>query len=263
MKKTIVKGIVLFLVGVALLSVHPVEARRVKEGNRFMPLDYKTILSSNVRFFFFGEAHDDVASKQNLKSKLSLMKSLGFTHLAMEMLPTWYQETVDEYLEYGTGLDKLDEYLKYDWDFSPGSAEAYLELIKEAKRVGLKVLAIGISQGMASRMTLENIDKLMTENLINKVTDEDRVIILTGGFHARKVAMPQVLQNVYKLDSVSIEYEYPDNSTYSITSWIESKGIKIDFDDRPYMFSPAAFSSDPIYESHEFFKFFDWYICLP
>lgn len=119
--------------------------------------------------------------QQDLKG----LKDLGFTHLGLEMVSTDDQQAIDRYLQ-DRVEDQLVEVLEKWRYWLPQGTDSYLELIKEAKNVGLNVFGIDIPRSEENWQDKQ--DEWMT-NSVRKIleqVDANKVITFTGIDHSSK-----------------------------------------------------------------------------
>ncbi len=107
-------------------------------------VDYQRILSGE-RVAYFGECHDIACVKNELIKNLETFKAAGVTHLCLEHFSSGMQEEIGRYNAInGAGRDVLEKHLKQEKML--GSANALLDLVDAAKKTGIQIIAIGISE---------------------------------------------------------------------------------------------------------------------
>ncbi len=104
-------------------------------------VDYKQLLDNASKIVFFGETHPLNELRDELRDNIKQFKKLGFTHLAMEALPSERQKLIDDYYAGKATRDQVLEALKKDWGWSP---ESYMKLIDAAKDEGIKIVCLDV-----------------------------------------------------------------------------------------------------------------------
>ncbi|MCG7565790.1 hypothetical protein MHM95_05755 [Pseudoalteromonas sp. CnMc7-15] len=100
-------------------------------------------MAGNSRLFIISESsHHPAAYKYEAIRALKELKKAGFTHFAMEMLPLSLREKVNTYQQTGKGLETLKHHFDQNWSWTSGAATGYLELVKAASSLGLKVVPL-------------------------------------------------------------------------------------------------------------------------
>lgn len=113
-----------------------------------LPVDYGVLTNPSVRVLFLGESsHLASAARNEVSTNMQVLKELGVTHIALEMLGSDTQELVDGFLREGArrGLARIKLYaaLKLGrWDYTTTSAQEYMQVADSAKQAGLGILAI-------------------------------------------------------------------------------------------------------------------------
>ncbi|MDP3724661.1 MAG: ChaN family lipoprotein [bacterium] len=109
------------------------------------PVDYRYMVGDSAQVIFFGESdHSSSSEKNELRDNLQQLKDLGITHLALERFDSNVQPFVDNFLkekERGVARIRLGTKLALsNWEKT--TLKEYLQLLDEAKRIGLGLLAI-------------------------------------------------------------------------------------------------------------------------
>jgi len=144
------------------------------------PVDYKKVLG-DARTIFLSDDHGSFLVKDASKDALAELSKLGVTDLALEMLPEGF-DTTDG--------DAVTEYLKKNWDKSPGMAEKYKELIDYAKSLGLRVWGLDISAQSYQAKSISDtfVERnqqwadLIADRLID--TPDAKVVVFGGSAHS-------------------------------------------------------------------------------
>lgn len=191
-----------------------------------VPLDWKSLLSGDVRAFYVGEIHPSSESRRELVRSMKAIKEAGISHLAMEMLGEEHADAVKKYCCDGScQKDVFASFQKFGWD-----EEGYMAVAEAATEAGIHLVAIDLPFDIraavrAKRDKLkynsdpavfeeycrlgkdlyEKRDQRMAEN-IAKVLKEDprsRVLVYAGAFHVRKSTQPKILLDKYGFASRS------------------------------------------------------------
>ncbi|WP_426357547.1 ChaN family lipoprotein [Pseudocolwellia sp. HL-MZ19] len=108
-------------------------------------VNYRT-MAGNARLLMIGESsHNAAMYKYEAIKALKQLKAAGFTHFAMEMLPKTMQEQIDLYQRTGKGFPVIQQYFDENWKWGYGVPEGYGDLIRAAKNIGLKVIALDLT----------------------------------------------------------------------------------------------------------------------
>lgn len=165
------------------------------------PVDYAAIIGKDSKVAVFGESHPVDEVRAELGREMPKLRELGFTHLAMEALPSFRQPLIEKYYAGKASAEEVRRALAKDWGWSPGT---YMYLIDTAKENGIKIIAADLRvpssavnfTTAAERTALR--DQLREEqwaSLIHDAIKEDpqsRVLLLAGKKHT--VIDPQVEQ---------------------------------------------------------------------
>ena len=118
-------------------------------------VNYRT-MAGNARLVMLGESsHNTAGYKYEAIKALKQLKGAGFTHFAMEMLPRSMQEKIDFYQRTGKGFREIQQYFDENWAWGYLVPKAYGELAKAARDIGLKIIALDISQQIMEAMDKE------------------------------------------------------------------------------------------------------------
>ncbi len=104
-------------------------------------VDYKQLLENASKIVIIGETHPVDELREELRNNIKEFKKLGFTHLAMEALPSARQQLLDDYYAGKATRQQVVEALKKDWGWSP---ESYMKLIDAAKEEGIKIVCLDV-----------------------------------------------------------------------------------------------------------------------
>jgi hypothetical protein len=105
------------------------------------PVDYKQLLDNGARIALFGETHPVNESRDELINNMADFKKLGFTHIALEALPSNRQQLVDDYHAGKATREQVLKALEDDWGWNP---ESYMKMIDSAKALGLKTICLDV-----------------------------------------------------------------------------------------------------------------------
>jgi hypothetical protein len=106
------------------------------------PIDLAKAAGSS-RLLLVGDDHTQPAIKHFLADELPILRRAGFSHLAIEMLPTDFQDDLDAWTP--ESQERIRRHLVTAWsEKGPGVAESLFALIEEAKRQGMGVLALDV-----------------------------------------------------------------------------------------------------------------------
>ena len=159
--------------------------------------------TSTERILFAGESHKDDRARDLFKDSLLSFKSSGGDTLGLEMVESYKQFLLDDYLAYREGSSEaLSEYLRVRWQYNTSS---YMELISKARDLGLELLAIDLDRRLNPRETElfpvppdTSKVRIAREAHMAKVLCEFRfkkIIILIGSFHSKKRFLPKGLKS--------------------------------------------------------------------
>lgn len=118
-------------------------------------VDYAKLWENKTPVLFIGERHTVKSDKDEIIKNLPILKKLGMTHLAMEMLLEEHQQIVDNYLDGKIASEKILKIFKDSWDKGPGIPEKYMELIDVAKSNSMRILAIDLYTASSEQSTGE------------------------------------------------------------------------------------------------------------
>lgn len=119
-----------------------------------MDVNYRT-MAGNARLVMLGESsHNPAIYKYEAIKALRQLKTAGFTHFAIEMLPRSMQEKIEFYQRTGKGFNVIQQYFNDNWAWGYFVPKAYGELVKAAREVGLKIIALDLTLD-----EMESIDK--------------------------------------------------------------------------------------------------------
>ena len=108
-------------------------------------VNYKT-MAGNARLVMLGESsHNPAIYKFEAIKALRQLKASGFTHFAIEMLPRSMQEKIVFYQRTGKGFNVIQQYFNDNWGRGYGVANSYCELVKAARELGLKIIALDLT----------------------------------------------------------------------------------------------------------------------
>ena len=108
-------------------------------------VNYKT-MAGNARLVMLGESsHSTAGYKYEAIKAIKQLKTAGFTHFAIEMLPRFMQEKIDFYQRTGKGFNVIQQYFDKYWTHGYLTPHAYGELVKAARNIGMKIVALDVS----------------------------------------------------------------------------------------------------------------------
>jgi uncharacterized iron-regulated protein len=169
-------------------------------------VNYKKI-AGDARLVMIGESsHSTEAYKYEAMKALKQLKAAGFTHFAIEMLPRIMQESIDFYQRTGNGFNVIQKYFDQYWTHGYLVPHSYGELVKTARTVGLKIIALDITVDEMSMLddacsydnakaklcfdthTKRNISWASTIGNILKESNQNRVVAFMSRWHAVEAA---------------------------------------------------------------------------
>ncbi|MEI8704037.1 ChaN family lipoprotein [Pseudoalteromonas sp. B62] len=107
-------------------------------------VNYKT-MAGNARLVMLGESsHSTAGYKYEAIKAIKQLKAAGFTHFAIEMLPRAMQEKIDFYQRTGKGFNVIQQYFNKYWTHGYLTPHAYGELVKAARDIGMKIVALDV-----------------------------------------------------------------------------------------------------------------------
>ncbi|TSD02499.1 MAG: hypothetical protein Athens071424_21 [Parcubacteria group bacterium Athens0714_24] len=160
-----------------------------------LPIDYSLVINDNTKVIALGESHMDSTAKKEVKNSLTQFKQLKFTHLGLEFLGTDLQPVLDNYVR---GKNKKDEeiLLEHFKTYSERDGELYLEIVKEAISLGIKIVALDLPQKEKDYYEESNTIELQqkrnpfmaqrVENILSG-NKEYRVITFSGNGHIQNI----------------------------------------------------------------------------
>ncbi len=103
-------------------------------------------MAGSARLVMLGESsHNPAIYKYEAIKALRQLKAAGFTHFAIEMLPRSMQEKVEFYQRTGKGFGEIQKYFDDNWAWGYTVPAAYGELVKSARDIGLKLVALDLT----------------------------------------------------------------------------------------------------------------------
>ncbi|MCG7544967.1 ChaN family lipoprotein [Pseudoalteromonas sp. MM17-2] len=107
-------------------------------------VDYRK-MAGNARLVLLAESsHSPMSYKYEAIKALKQLKAIGINYFAMEMLPIKLKEEIDHYQRTGIGLKKIKNFLDKNWNWNIASVTGYVDLIKTANSLGMKILPLDI-----------------------------------------------------------------------------------------------------------------------
>jgi hypothetical protein len=108
-------------------------------------VNYRT-MAGNARLVIIAEAsHNPVSYKYEAIRALKQLKTAGFTHFAMEMLPIRIKEKIAYYQRTGKGFDVIRQHFKENWNRNSAATTGYGDLVQAANSLGMKIIALDMS----------------------------------------------------------------------------------------------------------------------
>jgi len=93
------------------------------------------------RLLLVGDDHTQPAIKRFLANELPLLQRVGFSHLAIEMLPTDFQDDLDAWTP--ESQERIQRHLAMAWgEKGRGVVESLFTLVQKAKGQGMEVPAL-------------------------------------------------------------------------------------------------------------------------
>lgn len=157
---------------------------------------------SGQRGFCVGEEHDNLAAKKFFIENMAYLKSKGVKVLFIEGITFRFQGMLDKYMsdEYLKNSDdcieatKLMEEIKTIW--SRESGEQDYKVIEEAKKHGIRVVAIDYGKSLEGRMRILRMNYLayrIMHHELRKLRPNDKFAAFVGWGHlCRQKANPDV-----------------------------------------------------------------------
>ncbi|WP_278404574.1 ChaN family lipoprotein [Pseudoalteromonas ruthenica] len=158
-------------------------------------VNYRKMAGSARLILLAESSHNPVIYKHEAIKALRQLKAAGFTHFAMEMLPRSMQEKILQYQQTGKGFKEIQRYFDENWAWGYLVPKAYGELAKAAQDIGLKIVALDISQEMMAKFDKECVYKeyengqcLSTHTRRNKIWADNITAILNQSKSNRLIA---------------------------------------------------------------------------
>lgn len=166
-------------------------------------------ISDQDKVVYFGETHTNQQAKIFLRNILAGLKEKGFSVLALEMFNIDQQNVLDGYFSGNISREKLKQSLLSDWNYK---AEEYLNLIEEARKLGIRPLAIDNRSLVETRDFVEGLhqrDQIMAEKISSflMMSSDVKIIVLAGSLHAqyflnRTSKIPSQIELLEKLSGI-------------------------------------------------------------
>lgn len=163
---------------------------------------YSELIDMDTRVLVFGETHFADAHRNELIGALPTLKGLGFTHLALEAMPTSRQTLVADYKAGRASAGELASEIAAIWGHNPLS---YVRLIDAAMALDIEVVFLDsdreridlaatnwreLEREARSRREKHWMDTL---SLLTQSNETSRVIMLVGsGHNAANAVTPPV-----------------------------------------------------------------------
>ena len=169
-------------------------------------------LNTKENTILIGESHKDDHSREKVSNSLAFFKKSGGEILALEMIESHKQYLLDNFEANLDGsLSELSEYLTKRWKYN---TKSYMQLISEARRLDLRMIAIDLEKAKWPNETtvfpvIPDISKVRAarEAHMSSVLceyKEVKTIVLIGSFHTYKRFLPAALALKCGMESSSI-----------------------------------------------------------
>jgi len=198
-----------------------------------------SFLDEETSLLFIGERHSDQYPKELLTQWLrELQETYGFDTLGLEMINSKDQNILDSYLEGIVTEDDFKKLFEEEWHYP---SEGYLALIREAKRIGLSIVALDAREKGSIRDMSESLSKrdrhwgkVITKHFKNQ--NKSKMVVLSGKLHALESFKTESLETEIEitkresnikaqsalifedrasfLQKAIIEHYYPDQTQY-------------------------------------------------
>lgn len=170
-------------------------------------VDYTKMVPADSRVVSVGENHANPRAKAEFKASLQELKNLGFTHVGMEMLGTDQQQLIDEYVQTGARKNELLEQLKEFQRYRYANVN-YLEIIDEAKRLDLKIVALDMPDNLRDDLKDKGISRdIWMKQTIKTILDSDtnnKIVTFSGRIHMDAWEGSQTMAGLLREDGVSL-----------------------------------------------------------
>jgi uncharacterized iron-regulated protein len=155
-----------------------------------------------------GESHVDDVSRHQLEKELKDYAQKGFRYLGLEMVKDNRQNILDQFNFSLTGSESaVFELLEKEWGYNSYS---YLDLMKEANRQGIKLIALDLPKENLPRETgpfpvlpefsaqMDSRNQRMAKNISSFIEANPgaKILVLVGSFHARDYGIPKYLSRM-------------------------------------------------------------------
>jgi uncharacterized iron-regulated protein len=180
--------------------------------NKQNPLDYLMSKLRDNDIVLLGEKHKQDHQIEMVRSIIKrLSKELPSTILALE-IPTDEQNTINHFLETGTGLEKIKLPLHL-------SNPLYKDLIVTARKSGIRVLAIDMPPRLFKNAQMTR-DEYMANTLITEIemiNKAHKILVLVGNLHTIKAHIELLtVGNTYKYLGLLLNRKKPTLKVFSI-----------------------------------------------
>lgn len=153
-------------------------------------------LIGNNQVILFGEWHSNPQSKNFIRQNLLRLKDAGVSCLGLEYLPDDLQPDLDN-----QDFSRVGPYLQNNWRYKQ-NGNAYLDLCIEARRLGIRILALDINskeseqiksayknqitEAHLQRQIVRNRHMTETINSFLQANPGQKIACLTGGLHIQE-----------------------------------------------------------------------------
>lgn len=193
-------------------------------------------LLENTEVLFFGEDHKVAEIRNFIIEQLPILKKkYGISQIALEMLTSDLQIYLDEWND--QAKEKIKESLMKGWDRGLGLGESYFQLIEEAKKLGMRVIAmedpndeISYKSGNSRMIVNQYWSKILETNL-----SQGKIAVLCGLGHLTQssdavssmMMEKKIPCNIIQFTGIQTENVIENNIKYA-----DVTGIKMAQDDK-------------------------------
>ncbi len=157
--------------------------------SKVQPFESEKVISQLVdgaRVVYIGEGHSEITAKEFLKDSLETFKTVGVTHLALEIFNSNRQPELDAYAEGKIPRESIVDILNLEWGWAPLS-EYYVDVIDVANELEIKIVAIDGRHlfGGYRREAWKEAEAHMAERIEDILKEPDaKVLAFVGMLHA-------------------------------------------------------------------------------
>lgn len=166
-------------------------------------------LAGNSSILFIGDDHTQVGIKEFVTHHLSDFRQIGFTCLAVEMVPDHLQPALDAWDL--PSQQRILKHLQVFWgEKGAGIPESIFRLIQAAKQQGWMVVAIDPTVSPVDR---QRVNPAWASCLRHCLRRHSRVVVFGGRFHFedRRGSVVAMLQEQSRVAMTRVEFASPDD----------------------------------------------------